>query len=178
MSVESKRDIPLYIHTRSYASEHGELDEYRSSYKANIACTEAIEKAINDNYSNNRLDVKATRAQIGHEFSNDRIAFVLANTILQKPWDVRFSKENREWATTIPVPQDVDPWKQDRNAYFVIDQAHSGLVNIFVNHMKNELNIEKEAALQKPSVLAKLQPNIDSKSSAISKPAKDKTVSL
>ena len=37
---------PLYKHNAEYAREHGELEIYRSSMKANIACKEAIEAAI------------------------------------------------------------------------------------------------------------------------------------
>ena len=47
---------PLYRHDASYAREQGDLDLYRSSHCANIACEEAIETAIADNYRDNRLD--------------------------------------------------------------------------------------------------------------------------
>ena len=46
---------PVYYHSSSYASEHGELDQYRASYCANIFCKEAIEQAVADHYQNNRL---------------------------------------------------------------------------------------------------------------------------
>ena len=49
---------PLYTQSGAYASEHGELDAYRSSNKANLACKEAIHSAIRDSYHDNRLDTK------------------------------------------------------------------------------------------------------------------------
>ena len=62
---------PLYHHTGSYAQEHGELDRYHASYQANIACKEAIEQAIADNYRDNRLNtacVDQVLEQIGVEY--------------------------------------------------------------------------------------------------------------
>lgn len=50
-----KDTTQLYIYPASYAREHGELEQYRASYKANIACKEAIEQAIADHYRDNRL---------------------------------------------------------------------------------------------------------------------------
>ena len=38
-----KDTTQLYIYPASYVREHGELEQYRASYKANIACKEAIE---------------------------------------------------------------------------------------------------------------------------------------
>lgn len=59
MEKKIATDTPLYRHDAAYAREHGELPLYRESYQANIACKEAIEKAINDNYGNNRLNSQA-----------------------------------------------------------------------------------------------------------------------
>lgn len=39
-----KDTTPIYFHSAAYAREHGELDQYRASYKANIACKEATEQ--------------------------------------------------------------------------------------------------------------------------------------
>ena len=50
-----KDTTPIYFHSATYAHEHGELDQYHASHKANIACKEAIEQAIADNYRDNRL---------------------------------------------------------------------------------------------------------------------------
>ena len=53
--ISLKDTTPIYLHSATYAHEHGELDQYRASHKANIACKEAIEQAIADNYRDNRL---------------------------------------------------------------------------------------------------------------------------
>ena len=52
--------IPVYRHSAEYAIQHGEIEAYRDSFKANMDCRDAIEKAIGDNYRDNRLDTKTT----------------------------------------------------------------------------------------------------------------------
>lgn len=47
--------IPENQYSGAYAREHDELEQYRASYKANVACKEAIEAAIRDNYRDNCL---------------------------------------------------------------------------------------------------------------------------
>ena len=41
---------PVYPHSAAYAREHGELEQYRASQRANIACKDAIEAAISEPY--------------------------------------------------------------------------------------------------------------------------------
>lgn len=63
---------PVYYHSASYAREHGELDQFRASYRANISCKEAIEQAVADHYRNNRLDPMCVR-QVLQQFDHERI---------------------------------------------------------------------------------------------------------
>lgn len=154
MEKKIATDTPLYRHDAAYAREHGELPLYRESYQANIACKEAIEEAINDNYGNNRLNSQAVFDAVSAEFSMERIQYVLANTVQYKDWDGRISRANRDWAQTVPVVPNPDSWGGDRNCYFVVDQAHTGLVDLFVTHFRKEL--EKAPMEKKPSVLDKL----------------------
>ena len=173
MEKKIATDTPLYRHDAAYAREHDELPLYRESYKANIACKEAIEKAINDNYGNNRLNSQAVMEMLSAEFSIERIQYVLANTVQYKDWDGRISRANREWAQTVPVVPNPDSWGGDRNCYFVVDQAHTGLVDLFVTHFRKEL--EKAPREKKPSVLEKLQKPLPD---AAPKPGRDKAQEL
>ena len=143
LNMEKKfaKDTPLYRHDAAYAREHDELPLYRESYQDNIACKEAIEKAINDNYGNNRLNSQAVMETLSAEFSIERIQYVLANTVQYKDWDGRISRANREWAQTVPVVPNPDSWGGDRNCYFVVDQAHTGLVDLFVTHFRKEWSV-------------------------------------
>ena len=67
-----KDTTPIYFHSATYAHEHGELDQYHASHKANIACREAIEQAIADNYRDNRLGTACVQ-QVLQQFDPDRI---------------------------------------------------------------------------------------------------------
>jgi len=54
--AEALRNLPVYIFSASFAKGHDELDEYRASFRANVDCKNAIEEAIANHYSDNRLD--------------------------------------------------------------------------------------------------------------------------
>lgn len=128
---------PVYKYPASYARENDELELYRASYKANVACKDAIESAISEHYADNRLD-KAGAAQIIKEYGFDRTFHVLANTVREKDWDGRFSHDNKDWAKTIPVRDDPDGFGGNRNVYFVVDRAHPALVDGFINQVRHE----------------------------------------
>lgn len=147
-------DIPLYQHDSAYALHHGQVPDYKRSYGANVACKEAIEKAINTYYSDNRLSAAAAK-EVLSEFGRDRVEYVMANTIRQKSWDGRIREDNKQWANTIPVTNDPS------NIYFVIDKVHLGLLDIFANQIRR--------GDERPSVLGKLNSLPEQKSkSAVS----------
>lgn len=148
-----KEQVPLYCHKADYAKEHGELDAYRASHRANIACKEAIETAIRDNYRENRLDPQGA-AEVVSRFGSERVEYVLAVTIREMDWDGRFSRDNKAWAKIVPVQENKDTWGQDRNLEFVISQAHPGLIDLFANQVRRQ---EKELSKDRPSVLSQLQ---------------------
>lgn len=154
MEQKFTKETPVYRHNAVYAREHDELPQYRESYQANIACKEAMEKAIGDNYRNNRLNPQAVMEAVGAEFSMDRISYVLANTVQFKDHDGRISSANKQWAKTVSIVPNADAWGGDRNCYFVVDQAHTGLMDLFVTYFRKEL--EKAPKEKKPSVLEKL----------------------
>lgn len=131
----AQRNIPIYQNTGSHANKYGELEQYRASYKANVACKEAIETAISDNYRNDCLDPACVK-QVVREFGYDRMLYVLANTVRHKDWDGRISRENKDWAKTIPVCENPDGFGGDRNVYFVVDRSHPGLTDLFVTQAR------------------------------------------
>ncbi len=148
------RETPVYPFPASYAQEHGELEQYRASSRANAACKEAIEAAIREHYDGNSLDSQAA-AQVVEAFGLDRTLYVLANTVQQKDWDGRISPGNKAWAKTIPIQKNPDAWGADRNASFVVN-SHPGLTNLFLNTVRQEY-CQKQEKAHKPSVRAKLQ---------------------
>mgnify|MGYP002624261906 CR=1 FL=1 len=146
---------PLYGQTGSYAREHGELEQYRASHKANIACKEAIEEAIRQNYDGSHLNGAAAK-QVLDGYGVDRTMFVLAVTVLDKDWDDRISRDNKAWAKTVPVTPNKDTWGGDRNIDYVVS-SHPGLVNLFISDARKEVAARSQEKQKKPSVLKKLQ---------------------
>lgn len=148
------RETPAYPYPASYAQEHGELEQYRASNKANAACKKAIEAAIREHYDGNSLDSQAA-AQVVEAFGLDRTLYVLANTVQQKDWDGRISPGNKAWAKTISIQKNPDAWGADRNDQFVVN-SHPGLTDLFLSTVRREY-CQKQEKAYKPSVRAKLQ---------------------
>ena len=128
--MEQMKQIPVYRQTGMYAREHGELDQFRQSNVANIACRAAIEKAISESFDGMRLRADAV-AQVLREFGADRVQFVLANTVQQKSWDGRFSRENKAWAAAFSIEPDV-VMGMDRRVQFIVN-SHPAVLNGFID---------------------------------------------
>lgn len=149
--AEALRSAPVYPYPREYAVENDELDKYRLSRKASIACKEAIEQAIEEHYTNNSLDTAAAVKQVVDAFGYDRMMYVLAVTVKHKDWDGRISQSNKQWAATMPVFEDKTDGSADQNVFLVVDKAHPGLTDLFVREARKAQAREKEQAQQKPT---------------------------
>lgn len=98
---EELRTTPIYSHTATYASEHGELEQYRASNRINFQCKEAIEAAVREHFDGMYLNQEAAKGVL-QTYGMDRVMLVLANTVQLQDWDGRYSIRNKEWAKTIP----------------------------------------------------------------------------
>ena len=143
-----QRTAMVYTQPPDYAREHGELDKYRESKRLNVLCKEAIEQSIRDNYRDNRLDADAVWRDVTAQFGSKRAAFVLAMTVREKDYDGRFSRENKAWAKSQPLPP--DPERRGLYCSYVVDKAHPILTDALITHARRELE-------RKPSVMEKLQ---------------------
>ena len=136
-------DVPVYREMANYAYEAGELDIYRASRDANMACKEAIEAAISENFSNNHLSTEAAVTSVFEQFSPERVQYVLANTIQHKDHDGRIHQSLKDWASEIDVcPEDAN--------FFIVDKVNPGLVSLFVievNRQVEEMAREAEELL-------------------------------
>lgn len=148
MTSEVFRSAPLYPYPAEYARDNGELEKYRLSRKANIACKEAIEQAIGDHYDDNRLNTAAAVQQVVDAFGYERTMYVLAVTVQHKGWDGRISDSNKEWAASVPIFEDKTDGSADQNVFLVVDKAHTGLTDLFVREARRAL--AREAERQKP----------------------------
>lgn len=147
-----KDKTPLYHYSSSYAREHGELEKFRASLRSNIACRDAIEKAIADNYRNNCLGIGALD-DVLKQFDYERIFFVLAITVRHKDWDGRISNDNKAWAKKIAIFPDQDGGVFDSTLRFVVDRTHPGLTDLFLSQARREYEKTQE---KNPSVRERL----------------------
>ena len=130
---------PIYKESYEYAYEHGEGDQHIASNRANIACKEAIEKAVSGHYRDNRLDVVAAVREVVKRFGYERTFYVLANTVQTQGGDGRVSQSNKQWAQTVPVVFE----RGKRDTSYLITRTHSGLLNMFVTQARREFLLEQ-----------------------------------
>src|SRR5699024_773310 len=160
--------LPVYRQNAAYAREHGELEQYRVSHQANIACKEAIEQSIDQNYDGRRL-AKGTADKVMQKFGPERVMYVLAYTIQQKGWDGRFHPYNKDWARTVDIPPNPDSFGFERNCEFVVD-SHAGLTDLFVSQARREVERQPRASVREQ--LKQAQEKMEKKSPVQASPKK------
>ncbi len=125
----------LYPYSREEAKRLKQIDLWRDSRKENIACKNAIEGAIRRDFDGMRLKVECAESVLA-AYGYKRVSWVLANTVQQKDWDGRFSRENKEWAKRTYIPPDKDSaMDQNYNLDFVAD-SHPAVLDGFVNQYR------------------------------------------
>ena len=139
-TAPSMVDIPVYREYANYAYEAGEMDAYRASRDANMACRDAIEDAINSNYANNRLATESAVESVLEQFSPERVEYVLANSIQQKDHDGRIHQSLKDWAKEVTVCPDTAK-------EFIVDKVNPGLLSLFTTEFNRQMDVaEREAA--------------------------------
>ena len=134
---QKMESCPLYRQSEAYAREHGELELYRVSRQANAACKDAIEAAIRFHFDGMHLESAGVKYAL-EKFGLERVAYVLAATIQDRPYDQRFSRDSRTWAETVPMYE-----AADRRGPYIID-THSMPLELFVRQARQEMDGVKE----------------------------------
>lgn len=125
------------------ARDSGRLDEFNESRKLNIACAEAISKAITDsNYEPNHYDLETAAKTVIDTYGAARVNCVLASTVSES--DGRYSRSNKEWANKVPVPP-------KRDTYL---NSHPCLVDGIIDHARA---YAQTLSRKKPSVTDQLK---------------------
>ena len=124
----------IYLHSGSYAQEHGELDKYLLSHSLDEECVQAIGQAISDNYADNRLG-KGFEQDLISEYGLERVKHIVTTLIRRSEWDRRYSTENREWANSTAEYEDKSDEKH------IYSSAHPGLIDLFADRVRK---IEKQ----------------------------------
>ena len=155
----SYKDTAVYKSSLRDAKFHDEVNDWRESYMLNCDCARAIERAINENYKDNRLGECAKSVIDLYGF--ERVNWVLKNTVQRNMEDGRYSAENKEWAKDTYLPHEDERWQYEV-------KSHPGLVDLFVKdarnvwnelglydktHCSDEENYENRVLILRPSVL-------------------------
>ena len=145
---EKNRTIPLYQENARYAKEHGEIELFQASQKANIACRDAIDTAIREGYDGAYLhaDVKGVLAEFGPE----RVTHVLVSSLLDKTRDPRISRCNMTWAASVPI------FDTEKRRYAYAVQSHPMLLDEFILQARRDMNAMQKQAEKKPSIKTQL----------------------
>ena len=139
-SAQNYSDVPVYYEPFSYAKENDEVDLYRTSYRLNSECKQAIQEAIADNYDGMYLGDDAVD-QVVRQYGMERVGYILANTLHHKSYDGRFSHSNKEWAEQVSTPEH----NADRMTFrtdWVVD-SHPAILDGFVTMFREELEAQK-----------------------------------
>ena len=95
----------LYPYSVQEAKKRNQLPMWRESFHANVACRNAIEETIRQNFDGMHLK-KDFLEPVLAEYGYKRTEWVLATTLQELSWDGRFSRTNKQWAARRYIPQD------------------------------------------------------------------------
>ena len=142
----------IYKLSPEEARARGETALFRESKRMNVACKEAIEAAIRENFDGMHLKKECIRP-VMEEYGIDRVEWVLANTLRHLNYDGRFSRSNKEWAGSFAIPES-GTQGYDPGLDFIVG-SHPAVLDGFVNLVRREREAEREQP-PKPSIKGQL----------------------
>ena len=122
----SKDHEYLYPYSAQEAKKRNQLPMWRESYHANVACRNAIEETIRQNFDGMHLK-KDCLEPVLEEYGYKRTEWVLATTLQELSWDGRFSRANKQWAARRYIPQD------GRHNAEITVRSHPAILDGFVD---------------------------------------------
>ena len=134
------------------AKARGEIDIFRASRKLNIACKEAIEAAIRENFDGMHLKEECIRP-VMEEYGSDRMDWVLANTVRYLNYDGRFSHSNKKWADSY-LSQEGGIQNYDTVCDYIVG-SHPAVLDGFISLMRRDREAAKSQS-EKPSIREQL----------------------
>ncbi len=123
----------FYPYSFDEAKRNNCVDIYKESLQANTDCKNEIENVLKENYNGATLE-KGSAKEVLKNYGIDRVNYVVSATLQSKSTDGRFSSDNMDLAKETFVPED----KNNRD--FIVN-AHSGLLNVFVNQFHDEVKL-------------------------------------
>lgn len=141
---------PVYKGTLAQAMEERDVDAYLDSRKLNIDCKKAIEEAIALKFDGLHLEEDAA-TQVLEQFGEERMTFVMANTLRELSYDGRFSRQNKDWAEHIEIPENINQGKNLNQDYVI--ESHPAVLDGFIDMARAEIRMQKiEQALDEAEV--------------------------
>lgn len=130
--------------------EERDVDAYLDSRKLNIDCKKAIEEAIALKFDGLHLEEDAA-TQVLEQFGEERMTFVMANTLRKLSYDGRFSRQNKDWAEHIEIPENINQGKNLNQDYVI--ESHPAVLDGFIDMARAEIRMQKiEQALDEAEV--------------------------
>lgn len=140
--------MEIYRNSAAYAKENGEIQKWRDSKAENIACRDAVDKAVAENFDGAHLKAEEILDSVViAAYGKERVELILAATIQEKAHDGRFSRDNKEWAASVPMPE-------GEKTYLVSDRTHPILLDALVKEYRANYSEKK------PSVMDKLKHSV------------------
>ena len=100
--------VPLYLDSRGNAERFGETELWKKSFRENVCCARAIEKAIRDSAGEDDSIRPGCAKQVLDEYGFQRTAFVLAHSVRTLGPLVKASPEIEAWSWQLPHSRDGD----------------------------------------------------------------------
>lgn len=97
------------VYTQSFetARENGEVELFHKSEAVNRECAAAIDHAISaSHYSEYHYKIESAVRNVLDKFGAERVSWVLAGVLQRGEHDGRYSRENKAWSQTFPIPKD------------------------------------------------------------------------
>ena len=98
---------PVYLQTAAYAHAHDQMEMYRASHGLSQGCKRDIDEAIRSNYDGMHLK-RGFEDEFIKQYGLERVSYIVATTINEHDYDGRYSRENKEWAKTVPMSESED----------------------------------------------------------------------
>ena len=130
------RAVPVYLYSLEQAAERGEKDVCIQSRILNAKLMQQLEPLFSTYYDGRSVHQNIVRALFA-EFGPERTSAVLANIIQNRPWEGRFSAENRKWAQTIPLPEG-ENWNR-----LTACNVHPGLLDVLTTEVRREIRAQE-----------------------------------
>ena len=133
------------------------MDAYLDSRKLNLDCKKAIEEAIRENFDGLHLKQDAAK-EVVERFGEERMNFVMANTIRELSHDGRFSRQKKHYLDLAEdraerhIPMTMEDWSKRLDLFLMADDREvlqdAGKITAEIAKAKAETEFEKYRVIQ------------------------------